>query len=108
MGVDGGRETIASLRRYLEELKESGVDELPRAVVPRGEMPVPTPEAAKPTAEPVAKLQGATTGEPLDDIRRDLGECVRCQLGSQRTNLVFGVGNPQARLVFIGEAPGRD
>jgi len=108
MGVEEGRETIASLRRYLEELKETGVDELPRAAVPRGEMPVPTPEAAKPTAEPAAKPQAATTGETLDDIRRDLGDCVRCQLGNQRTNLVFGVGNPRARLVFIGEAPGRE
>ncbi|CAG0929870.1 partial Type-4 uracil-DNA glycosylase, partial [Planctomycetaceae bacterium] len=35
-------------------------------------------------------------------------DCVRCQLGNQRTNLVFGVGNPRARLVFIGEAPGRE
>jgi len=108
MGDEGGRETIASLRRYLEELKESGVDELLRAAVPRGEMSVPTPEAAKPTAEPAAKLQAATNGETLDDIRRDLGDCVRCQLGNQRTNLVFGVGNPRARLVFIGEAPGRE
>jgi DNA polymerase len=37
-----------------------------------------------------------------------LGECHRCSLGGQRTNLVYGVGNPQARLVFVGEAPGRD
>ncbi|WP_306536743.1 uracil-DNA glycosylase [Geobacter sp.] len=114
MGVDGGRETIASLRRYLEELKESGVDELPRAAVPRGGKPGSQPEAASPAAAPapptpVAESQMATTsGETLDDIRRDLGDCVRCQLGNQRTNLVFGVGNPRARLVFIGEAPGRE
>ena len=33
---------------------------------------------------------------------------MRCQLGKTRTNLVFGVGNPGARIVFVGEAPGRD
>jgi DNA polymerase len=114
MGDDGGRETIASLRRYLEELKESGVDELPRAAASRGEKPVPQQEAAGSAAAyvppaPIAEPQTVpTTDETLDDIRRDLGECVRCQLGTQRTNLVFGVGNPRARLVFIGEAPGRD
>ena len=113
MGDDGGREAIASLRRYLEELKETGVDELPRAVVLQGEKPVQQTEVASfvdssaPPA-PVAEPPAATTGETLDDIRRDLGDCVRCQLGKQRTNLVFGVGNPRARLVFIGEAPGRD
>ncbi|MBT1075611.1 uracil-DNA glycosylase [Geobacter grbiciae] len=111
MGVDG--ETIASLRRYLEELKETGVDEIPRAAASREEQPVPPPEAVAPasvpaSSAPVAEPQAATAGETLDDIRRDLGECVRCQLGKQRTNLVFGVGNPRARLVFIGEAPGRD
>lgn len=113
MGAEGGREAIASLRRYLEELKETGVDELPLAPVPRGERAVQPPEPTAPAAvpappAPVAKPQTAAAGETLDDIRRDLGECVRCRLGSQRTNLVFGVGNPRARLVFIGEAPGRD
>jgi len=112
MGDEGGREALASLRRYLEELKETGVDELPLAPVPRDEKPVLLPAAATavPSAppEPSAEPPVALAGETLDDIRRDLGECVRCQLGSQRTNLVFGVGNPRARLVFIGEAPGRD
>lgn len=111
MGTEGGRDTIASLRRYLEELKETGVDELPRTAVLQGD-PVQT-EATNSVGSsaplmPVAEPQTATVGETLDDIRRDLGECVRCQLGEQRTNLVFGVGNPRARLVFIGEAPGRD
>jgi len=49
--------------------------------------------------DPVALLAG---------IRDDLGECTRCKLHEQRTNLVFGVGNPRARLMFIGEGPGAD
>ena len=47
-------------------------------------------------------------GETLDDIRRDLGDCTRCKLSSGRLNIVFGSGNPNARLVFVGEGPGYD
>ncbi len=46
--------------------------------------------------------------ETLPLIRGDLGECVRCRLGSQRTNLVFGEGADTAELVFVGEAPGQE
>jgi len=70
---------LTSLRGYLEELRESGVDELPFA-----------------------------GRESVEDVRRELGDCLRCGLGPTRTNLVFGVGNAGAQLVFVGEAPGRD
>ncbi len=46
--------------------------------------------------------------ETLEDIRRDLGDCRRCKLWSTRTNIVFGDGNPNAELMFVGEAPGAD
>ena len=42
-------------------------------------------------------------------IREDIGDCTRCRLHKQgRKQIVFGVGNPQADLMFIGEAPGAD
>ena len=44
----------------------------------------------------------------LDQIKSELGDCQRCSLGKTRTRLVFGVGNPDADLIFVGEAPGRD
>ena len=44
----------------------------------------------------------------LDAIRADLGECTRCLLHKGRTNIVFGVGNPNAELMFVGEGPGAD
>jgi DNA polymerase len=45
----------------------------------------------------------------LAAIREDIGECVRCKLCSLgRKQIVFGVGNPNADLMFVGEAPGRD
>jgi uracil-DNA glycosylase family 4 len=59
---------------------------------------VPRPEAA--ISDPVAALR---------IIREDLGECTRCRLAKQgRKQIVFGVGNPHADLMFIGEAPGAD
>jgi DNA polymerase len=47
-------------------------------------------------------------GRALDDLKETFLDCHRCPLGDNRTNLVFGVGDPQADLVFVGEAPGRD
>lgn len=51
------------------------------------------------------KTQASVT---LDDIRQELGACTRCRLHEGRNHLVFGEGNPHARLVFVGEGPGRD
>ncbi len=45
---------------------------------------------------------------PLDVIRADIGDCRRCKLGPGRKKLVFGVGNPKAELVFVGEGPGEE
>jgi DNA polymerase len=44
----------------------------------------------------------------LDALAAAIGDCQRCRLAKGRTRLVFGVGNPDARLMFVGEGPGRD
>lgn len=44
----------------------------------------------------------------LEEVRERLGECTRCDLALTRTSLVFGVGDPAARVMIIGEAPGRN
>jgi uracil-DNA glycosylase family 4 len=44
----------------------------------------------------------------LAEIRKEMDDCRRCKLWKTRTLLVFGVGNPEARLMFIGEAPGAE
>jgi len=45
----------------------------------------------------------------LADVRADIGDCTRCKLHTLgRSQIVFGVGNPQADLMFVGEAPGAD
>ncbi|MDT5296709.1 MAG: uracil-DNA glycosylase, partial [Acidobacteriota bacterium] len=47
-------------------------------------------------------------GETFDDIREDIGECVRCPLHQGRTKIVHTEGNQKGRLLFVGEAPGAD
>jgi DNA polymerase len=64
----------------------------------RGALRVPEKAVAPPPPRAVSL--------PLADVRAELGECTRCKLHKTRTNIVFGVGNPAAELVFIGEAPG--
>ena len=44
----------------------------------------------------------------LTELREYIGDCRRCKLCGTRTNIVFGEGNPDARVMFIGEGPGRD
>jgi uracil-DNA glycosylase len=47
-------------------------------------------------------------GDTLPRIREDIGDCTRCKLHKARTKIVFGTGNPNADLMFVGEGPGRD
>ena len=60
----------------------------------------------------VMRIPGHTRQKPrevtLDEIEAVLGDCRLCQLYQSRTKIVFGVGNPRARVMFIGEAPGRN
>jgi uracil-DNA glycosylase family 4 len=52
---------------------------------------------------------GETSGRgDLESLRAHIGDCHRCPLGDTRTNVVFGVGDPRAELLFVGEAPGRN
>jgi len=66
-------------------------------------------EPTEPT-EPTAPVERLALSSALHVIREDLGaECTRCKLHTLgRTQVVFGVGNPNADLMFVGEAPGAD
>ena len=55
-----------------------------------------------------AENSAALQTQSLEELRAAIGDCQRCKLCSGRTNLVFGVGNPHAALMFVGEGPGRD
>ena len=66
-----------------------------------------TPATA--TAEAVAnRALERPSDETLESLREHIGDCTRCRLHGGRTNIVFGVGSPDADLMFVGEAPGRD
>jgi DNA polymerase len=65
------------------------------------------PKAKTQKAAPLPVIQGPPE-EMLTAISVDIGDCTRCRLHKGRTKLVFGVGNPRAELMFIGEGPGAD
>jgi DNA polymerase len=119
------------LRQYLEFYRDLGIDTLYRRNPANGSSaaveaaadpasaaglaqpePPPAParelavEAVKEAAAPPAVPQSAA--EALEQIRTDIGECKRCVLHQGRNKLVFGVGNPNSPLVFVGEGPGAD
>ena len=77
-------------------------------VAPGALEPIAAPQAASFLDEPVVVPEGATAAERLAAVRLELGDCTRCKLHGGRKHLVFGVGNPEADLMFVGEAPGRD
>jgi DNA polymerase len=84
------RKIVNELRAYLEWAREAGLENLA------------VPES--PAAQPDMAMKLPT----LESVRDELGECTRCKLHKGRRNIVFGVGNPRARLMFVGEAPGED
>ena len=87
------RDALTAHMEFFQELGAEGFSR-ERAWRFRGERP------ASPT-EP-------TTPTTLEQVRGELGDCTRCKLHQSRTTLVFGVGRPDADLMFVGEAPGRD
>ena len=61
------------------------------------------------SVRPSAILVSRNAAEALAAVRADIGDCTRCKLHTQgRRQIVFGVGNPEADLMFVGEAPGAD
>jgi len=62
----------------------------------------------EPSLELFADKPVVTRASNLEGLYGDIHTCTKCPLGFTRTNFVFGVGNPNADLMFIGEAPGRD
>jgi uracil-DNA glycosylase len=106
-------ELARALHAYVEYQRELGVLGFPPGA------PTPAAPRVAPAAEVAPVTSGAATfdlfAEPavtqaanLDELRAAIGDCQRCKLAPHRTHLVFGVGNPRARLVFVGEGPGHD
>jgi len=104
--------TKDQIRDYLGFYRDLGFDTiyipLPRPQTARLVEPEAAPAPAKPTAPAIVLPGLAPEGDTLDLIRLDIGDCTRCRLHEKRLNVVFGSGNEQARLVFVGEGPGAD
>jgi uracil-DNA glycosylase family 4 len=104
-----------TLRQYLEFYQDLGIKTLyrQRASSPAVPDTAPMPKIEKPTpviVEP-PKLELPTLapeGDTMQRIREDIGDCHRCRLCEGRNKIVFGVGDEQAPLVFVGEGPGAD
>ena len=101
---------VQKLEAHLEFFGELGVEGVRRDAQWRSRTSDRTPVIE--TIEPVPSQPAvlfSSPGEALIAIRQDLGECTRCKLhGLGRRQIVFGVGNPAADLMFVGEAPGAD
>ena len=96
--------------RFASELGVAGVSRDPewrkRGEEGRGEEAGPLTETRS-QAEDVVLFK--SPADALVAIRNDIGDCTRCKLHTLgRRQVVFGVGNPQADLMFVGEAPGAD
>lgn len=70
--------------------------------------PAPLKPLSRPSAAPDLFALPKILDGTLEDIRTDIGDCIRCKLHKGRNKIVFGDGSPKARLLFIGEGPGRD
>lgn len=96
------------LAAHLESLAMAGVEQIPRPK-PRGTAPL-VPASEAPAEAPLAEgLPPDELPQTLELLAEMVATCPRCpQLANTRTHTVFGNGNPNARLVFLGEAPGAD
>jgi uracil-DNA glycosylase family 4 len=98
------REQLIEQLTFLTEL---GVDGFSPALAQHRASPQGA--SAQHRASPQGFSPAPQSPEDLPSIRTDLGDCTRCKLATLgRKQIVFGVGNPHARLMFVGEAPGRD
>jgi len=109
------REELLQLVRQAKEhvawLERGGVAGLPRGQQQQQSSVVSRQPSARPAATPAAAPSapvGGVGSAGLKAIRDELGDCTRCKLHDKRQNIVYGVGNPDAPLVFVGEAPGAD
>src|SRR5262245_38801490 len=99
-------EAKGAIKRKLATLYLAGEREILAFANSESDLPHPILSALHPYPPPSA--QSGDAQKLLNEIRADIGDCTRCRLSEQRRNIVFGVGNPSADLMFIGEAPGRD
>jgi len=116
------RDLTAAFRRHLEVRGQAGlvgVSMRPSPVVGGADPCVPSPVAAPPDYEPLTPYptpppvlydegQVLHGGVGINALRAEMGDCQRCKLARGRRHIVLGSGNPEANLMFVGEALGAD
>jgi DNA polymerase len=109
-----GDSRIRAAVQHLESLRAAGMTHLPKAAAvsaTTAASPTPTAPPADlpeimPKKAPARSLKPAVA---LAELQKQVAACTRCsELASTRTQTVFGVGDPESRLMFLGEAPGAD
>jgi uracil-DNA glycosylase family 4 len=95
---------VDELRKRLEFCRDLGIDEVYLRSSPSPPFEPEPPRMTLPFELPPMSPED----DSLDKIAADIGDCKRCRLCQGRNKIVFGSGNPDARLVFVGEGPGAD
>jgi len=100
----------ASLREYLTQQQSAGIHFLPGFATNSSiqEEMRPIEGEAPGVLGATEEYAGVGTASGLSALREVIGDCQRCKLSEGRTHIVFGVGNPKAEVMFVGEGPGRD
>jgi uracil-DNA glycosylase len=91
---------VSQMKEWLGVYQEMGFDPPP--------VPVRKPGPADETKGEGARKESRRGIETLEALRGFIGDCRRCRLHLERRELVFGKGSPRARLVFVGEGPGKE
>jgi len=95
---------LDNLRTYIQMYREWGLEGVnvkwPDAVSVGATHASPLPTTVHPVIDSRASA--------LTALSNDIGDCTRCKLHAGRTHLVFGTGDPESELMFVGEAPGED
>ena len=116
MTPDEGKDpvpVIEHVKRALEAGKIAGLDPPPLGTSLRGLFSTGgmsgSYQSGRTVSKPSEAAEISKTGDVgIEALREELRDCRRCKLWQGRTNIVFGEGSPQARLVFVGEGPGRE
>ena len=106
-GADGARPAAPpGGARSIPAVADAPRRAAPEAVRPSDPPTGATGPAARPTPPRTPPSGAALDATDLGALRTILGDCQRCKLSQERTNLVFGQGNPEAELLLVGEGPG--
>lgn len=107
------KELVGQVREHMKLQMELGLEFLPASEIKTEPQPMAGAKVAEPSldlgeAKPLYPWMKPGARPTLEEVHEVLGDCTRCKLHTGRKHIVFGSGNPNASLVFVGEGPGAD